>query len=377
MIENEGKYYLYRHTRLDTGEPFYIGIGTKGERTSNRMSTLYNRAYSKDRRNNIWGHIIAKTDYEIEILLESNNYDFIKQKEIEFIALYGRINNDTGFLTNMTDGGEGNNWESKFNYPSEKHPDLFKKGRFTKHNCEGIANAVKLRLEKDKIKYEGRTYSLKDNESIVILEYKTSENVIVQFKDGNKKRTSINAINQKSLFNPYKKNVKNTGYFGEGCYKSKINNKSTKCYTEWSRMIGIFYNNDGTLKKDSEVCKEWHNFQNFAKWYEENYIEGLTTVFNIFNTNKVVSSENTYMIPLKIANFFKAGYENKKGRYNNYCVTFRSKHIGYFKNRKDSEKAYLDIKNKVFLEELLEYKEILSLNTYNIFNNFKFTNYEL
>lgn len=26
MISNIGKYYLYRHIRLDTGEPFYIGI---------------------------------------------------------------------------------------------------------------------------------------------------------------------------------------------------------------------------------------------------------------------------------------------------------------------------------------------------------------
>lgn len=29
MIEPEGKYYLYRHIRLDKNQPFYIGIGTK------------------------------------------------------------------------------------------------------------------------------------------------------------------------------------------------------------------------------------------------------------------------------------------------------------------------------------------------------------
>lgn len=29
MIQNIGKYYLYRHIRLDLGSPFYIGIGTK------------------------------------------------------------------------------------------------------------------------------------------------------------------------------------------------------------------------------------------------------------------------------------------------------------------------------------------------------------
>ena len=25
--------------------------------------------------------------------------------------------------------------------------------------------------------------------------------------------------------------------------------------------------------KDVIVCKEWHNFQNFAKWYEDNYYQ--------------------------------------------------------------------------------------------------------
>ena len=29
MIVENGKYYLYRHIRLDKNEPFYIGIGTK------------------------------------------------------------------------------------------------------------------------------------------------------------------------------------------------------------------------------------------------------------------------------------------------------------------------------------------------------------
>jgi hypothetical protein len=99
-------HYLYRHIRLDKNEPFYIGIGTK-PKAFLYYSTEYNRAYNKSRRNNIWKKITNKTSYEVEILLESDDYDFIKQKEIEFIALYGRINNKTGILTNLTDGGEG------------------------------------------------------------------------------------------------------------------------------------------------------------------------------------------------------------------------------------------------------------------------------
>jgi len=101
-------YYLYRHIRLDKNEPFYIGIGTKQNRNHKSLKAEYNRAYSKNRKDSkIWKLIFAKTDYEVEILFESDDYEFIKEKEKEFIKLYGRIDKNTGCLANMTDGGDG------------------------------------------------------------------------------------------------------------------------------------------------------------------------------------------------------------------------------------------------------------------------------
>ncbi len=104
----EQKHYLYRHIRLDNNEPFHIGIGTveKGRSIANH-ERYYRRAYNKTLRNNFWKRIVAKTEYEVEILLESDDYEFIKQKEIEFIALYGRRDLGKGTLCNLTDGGDG------------------------------------------------------------------------------------------------------------------------------------------------------------------------------------------------------------------------------------------------------------------------------
>ena len=90
--------YVYRHIRLDKNEPFYIGIGSDQK---------YHRAGEKTRRNNLWKKIVAKTDYEIEILIDGISYDFAKVKEVEFIALYGRIINNTVTLSNFTIGGDG------------------------------------------------------------------------------------------------------------------------------------------------------------------------------------------------------------------------------------------------------------------------------
>lgn len=106
-IENVGKYYLYRHIRMDNGTPFYVGIGTVREKHTKSKLNYYSRAFNKKERNNFWKRVVAKTDYEVEILLESNDYEFIEQKEIEFIALYGRRDLNKGTLVNLTDGGGG------------------------------------------------------------------------------------------------------------------------------------------------------------------------------------------------------------------------------------------------------------------------------
>lgn len=101
-------YYLYRHIRLDKNEPFYIGIGTKRKNFSKTYKSEYYRAFSKQRKDSkIWNLISSKTDYEVEILFESDDYEFIKAKEKEFIKLYGRIDLKTGSLANMTGGGDG------------------------------------------------------------------------------------------------------------------------------------------------------------------------------------------------------------------------------------------------------------------------------
>src|SRR6478609_1889133 len=98
MIEHTGNHYLYRHIRLDTGEPFYIGVGTAPKNNVFTFFNNYKRAFSHHSRTNHWHNIVNLTDYEVEILLESDDYEFIKQKEIEFIALYGRADKGEGTL---------------------------------------------------------------------------------------------------------------------------------------------------------------------------------------------------------------------------------------------------------------------------------------
>jgi len=107
MIVDNGKYYLYRHIRLDKNEPFYIGVGTKKNNKKWEDNKIYLRSNVSIGRNITWNRIVAKTEYAVDILLESDDRHFVLKKEIEFIKLYGRIDLCTGTLCNFTDGGEG------------------------------------------------------------------------------------------------------------------------------------------------------------------------------------------------------------------------------------------------------------------------------
>lgn len=87
---------VYTHTRLDTEELFYVGIG-KTEK----------RAYSKHSRNKHWIHITNKTQYRVAIVETGLSWEEACIKERELIKKYGR-KVEGGLLTNLTEGGDGN-----------------------------------------------------------------------------------------------------------------------------------------------------------------------------------------------------------------------------------------------------------------------------
>lgn len=96
-------FYIYRHIRPDKNEVFYIGKGSPHKRGQ------YHRAFWRYTRNNFWHKVVDKNDgvFDVEIMYECETQEECDVKEREFISLYGRRNNKTGTLVNMTDGGEG------------------------------------------------------------------------------------------------------------------------------------------------------------------------------------------------------------------------------------------------------------------------------
>jgi len=139
--------YVYIHTRDDTGEIFYVGIG------------INNRAYNLDKRNRFWNRIIAKTTYTIKIVFNKLSHKEALHKEIRLIKLIGRSNLGTGSLCNLTNGGEGC---LGYKATKETRDKLRSAGLLRKTSPETKQklknNAIKRGLSSDRLSkmYEGR-----------------------------------------------------------------------------------------------------------------------------------------------------------------------------------------------------------------------------
>lgn len=92
--------YVYKHTRIDNNQIFYIGLGAND-------NDSYKRAYSTFGRNKWWYKITNKTDYKVEILFNNLKWEEACEKEKELIKIIGRRSLNEGTLINITEGGEG------------------------------------------------------------------------------------------------------------------------------------------------------------------------------------------------------------------------------------------------------------------------------
>jgi len=158
---------VYRHIRLDKNEPFYIGIGKNS-----------NRAFIEHSRNDYWNAIVSKTKYEVQILFDDLSWEEACVKEKEFIKLYGRKNNNTGILSNMTDGGEGTLGCKPWNLGKEGHL----KGVYGKdHPRFGLPSEKKGIKLSHEAKIKNRN-SQPNRKKIKVIDYKTD--VVLSIYDG-------------------------------------------------------------------------------------------------------------------------------------------------------------------------------------------------
>lgn len=95
------EHYTYVHIREDEHLPFYIGVGTQ-----NKKSGRFSRSKVTSDKSSLWKNKLKDKRYYIVICTSSDNYDEVKEHEIDGISELGKIK-EGGLLVNITDGGEG------------------------------------------------------------------------------------------------------------------------------------------------------------------------------------------------------------------------------------------------------------------------------
>ena len=219
---------------------------------------------------------------------------------------------------------------------------------------------------------------------MVIVGYRMNRDIDVYFPeyDWTFKNATYKEFKNGGIKCPYEKRTFGVGYIGEGKYKSRENGKKTKCYKVWHDMLRRCYDEKFHEKyptyKDCKVYEEWHNFQNFAEWYYNNYYEIKGEVMcldkDILNKgNKIYSPDTCVFVPHNINILFikhdkdrgkypiGVYYNKQKGKYVSRCnvCSNKRKHLGYFDNPEEAFQVYKQYKEKVIKEVIDSYEGII------------------
>lgn len=139
---------VYKHIRKDTNKPFYFGI----------FENQY-RPYEKSRRNDIWDKIVAKTDYEVQIIKEGLTWEEACQMERDLIKEYGRIDKGTGILANLTDGGDGTVGLVRTEEHCDKISKALKGRKLSQDSKDKVSQTLKEYFKSNENPWKGKKHS--------------------------------------------------------------------------------------------------------------------------------------------------------------------------------------------------------------------------
>jgi hypothetical protein len=221
----------------------------------------------------------------------------------------------------------------------------------------------------------------KSGTKMVIWKYNNINDIFVKFEKGNPIHTNWGNFLRGEVKSPYDRTVQGIGYTGEGIYKTSVNNKDTPQYRTWTGILKRCYNekfhNKYPTYKQCYVCEEWLNFQNFAKWFDENYyqIDGERMALDkdiLLKRNKEYSSDTCIFVPEFINNLFVKNnatrgqlpigvsiIKDKLSPYQARCRNAKRKNvtIGYYKTPEDAFGAYKKFKENVIKQIANDYKD--------------------
>lgn len=162
-----------------------------------------------------------------------------------------------------------------------------------------------------------KVYTSNGNGDFVVANYINYRNIEIEFVDTGY-RTIVQGANliRGTVKDYIRPSICGVGFIGVGPNKAVVKNKATKQYKVWSNMIERCYHPNAKIKyptyKGVTVCGDWHNFQNFADWFNKNYIDGFELDKDIAIDGNDVYCPNACLFVSKLENVTKARAKNYK-----------------------------------------------------------------
>lgn len=244
------------------------------------------------------------------------------------------------------------------------------------------------KLEKLRTERTGKVSVNRHGTTMKLIKYVDCKNVIVEFQDehGYQKKTTYREFLLGKVDNPYDKTIFGIGYRGVGEYGASANDK--RIYQVWQDMFRRCYGHGANDTKpcysDCLVSEVWHNFQNFATWYQENYynVDGQRIQIDkdiLQKGNQIYSPETCILVPneinaLMVKRKRQRGdtpigvyYNKDMGAYVAFCWTggHQKEYLGQYSTQEDAFLAYKKRKEQYIKEIADKYKNKIPQKLYD------------
>lgn len=245
-----------------------------------------------------------------------------------------------------------------------------------------------LKKEMQKLYRTGESSINNQGCGMTIINYEDTRHCTIKFDDG----TVIKGIQYDSFVKGAVKNNNYKSIYGVGCYGYGKYTSDDKAYVYWFNMLNRCYNPKYLKTRPTYiqcyVCDEWHNYQNFAKWFEENYyeIEGEEICLDkdiLIKGNKMYAPETCIFVSALINSIFTKGdsvrgeccigiSKNDNGEYRVYVSNYgkAKKGLHTYKNEIDAFKEYKIEKEKYIKEVADRYKGNIPSKLYEALYNY-------
>lgn len=231
---------------------------------------------------------------------------------------------------------------------------------------------------------------------MTIIEFKNTNDITIQFHDDTKsiKKTTYGNFTRKTVKSPYDKTIYGIACIGEGKWKvTGDKGYGTNEYSVWHGILARCYTECKQIKQPTyigcSVSKDWHNYQNFRNWWEDNYYEiGGNERMELdkdilFKDNKVYSAQTCCFIPQRI-NLVLINRKNCRGETplgvrksgNKFFASYidinqHNQKSGTYDTKEEAFEHYKSSRENVYKQLANEYKDRIPLHIYEALYNRK------